>query len=217
MPDTVVGVIIAVALILPGFVIAELSMVGRARAQTSELETVLRALFYALLLHVLASPWTRELALRIDPLDEWTQHLNALLLYTLVVLGAVPVTTGLLLGGYLRRVETRGSPGALYSVLGARDARDAWDYVFQRLDPGAWLIIELGEGRLVGGKYGEHSSVGQSPSEHDLYLQELWHVDDTGFEPNLFGRVEPARGMWIAADQVRSVRVLNPPYAVEVE
>jgi hypothetical protein len=102
MPATVVGIVIAVALILPGFVITELSMVGRARGQVSELETVLRALFYALVLHLLASPWTRELAIATNGFDRWTQHLNALVLYALVVLIAAPVLAGLFLGRYLR-------------------------------------------------------------------------------------------------------------------
>ena len=68
MPDTITGLVIAVAMVLPGFVIAELSVVGRAKAQSSDLELVLRALFYALLLHLVASPWTASVKNDIGPI-----------------------------------------------------------------------------------------------------------------------------------------------------
>ena len=98
MPSTVTGVIIAIALLLPGFVIAELSLVGRARAQMSDLELVLRALFYALILHLLASPWTRHLVDEVGPVSSWSHHLSPLVAYTAVVLVIAPIALGTSLG-----------------------------------------------------------------------------------------------------------------------
>ena len=199
----------AVAVILPGFVIAELSAVGRARASRADLELVLRALFYALLLHLVAAPATKALVDEVGPLSAWQDHLAPLMAYVAVVLVIVPVVVGYALGAYLRSVERDDAKrGAVYEGIGARDAGDAWDGLFQKLYEGAWLIIEFVDGSYVGGKYGSGSAVGQSPSKHDVYLKELWHVDATGLEPNLNGRVAPPRGLYVSADQIRSVRVL---------
>lgn len=212
MPDTVVGVLVAVAVVLPGFVIAELSVVGRARAARSDLELVLRALFYALLLHLVASPFTKMLVDEIGSLSNWQWHLVPLIAYTGVVLVAAPVAIGLALGAYLRKAERRATrPGTLYEVLGARDAGDAWDVLFQQLFHGAWVIVQLQDGQYLGGEYGEGSAVGQTPSPHDLFLRELWHVEAGEPDPRLVGPYEPRRGIYIAADEVRSVRVFPSP------
>ena len=134
MPDSVAGVIVAVAVILPGFVIAELSAVGRARASRADLESVLRALFYALLLHLVAAPATKALVDEVGPLSAWQDHLAPLMAYVAVVLVIVPVVVGYALGAYLRSVERDDAKrGAVYEGIGARDAGDAWDGLFQKL------------------------------------------------------------------------------------
>jgi hypothetical protein len=215
---TLVRVLAAIALLRPGFVIAELAKSGRARARESDLELALRALFYALILHGVFVWWTRNLVLRIDRVQEWTDHVDALLLYTAVVLVAAPTIIGIGLNLYLRHVEAgEGTLKLRHQILGGRDARDAWDYLFQRLNKGAWLIVELRGGdpespRLLGGKYGDDSAVGQSPTEHNLYLEELWTVSTT-FPRNLVEAITPQRGIWVAADEIESIQVLNPPGA----
>lgn len=208
MPDTVVGVLIAVAVVLPGFVIAELSVVGRARATRSDPELVLRALFYALTLHIVASPATKALADRMESLSDWQSNLVPLVAYSSVVLVIAPVAIGLSLGAYLRGVERRATrPGTLYEVIGARDAGDAWDVLFQQLFHGAWVIVQLKDGQYLGGEYDDRSAVGQTPSPHDLYLSELWHVDKGEPDPRLVGPYSPSRGIYVAADEIRSIRV----------
>jgi hypothetical protein len=215
--NTTVSILAAVALLLPGFIVVEIARSGRARAGESDLEIALRALFFALVIHTAFSWWTRLLVQRIHDLDAWPAHVDALVLYSVVVLLLVPVALGVVLNRYLRKVEASQGRLKLHQrVLGGGDVRDAWDYVFQRLaGPGGWLIVELRGSdsktlRLVGGKCGDQSSVGQSPSEHNLYLQELWTVGTT-FPHNLVEKIEPQRGMWIACDAIVRIEVLNPP------
>lgn len=216
MPDSIVGLVIAVAMILPGFVIVELSVVGRAQGQRNELELVLRALFYALFLHLLAAPWTAWLVDRIGPVDEWKDHLCALIPYVAIVLIAAPIALGSVLGWYLRKTErSEDRPGFLYSALGARDAGSAWDNIFQRLSLcGSWIVVELTNDEFIGGAIGEASAIGQTPSPHDLFVQELWTtVKDRDGVVNLGEKIDPIQGMWIAEDEIRSIRIIDPPYA----
>lgn len=67
---------------------------------------------------------------------------------------------GLILNAALSTVESRDGPPLLWAVaLGAGQARDAFDFAFQRVNAeGAWFIIELvshspHEPRLTGGLY----------------------------------------------------------------
>lgn len=216
VPDSIVGLVIAIALVLPGFVIVELSVVGRAQGPRGELELVLRALFYALILHIVASYWTASLIGEIGPPDEWSDHLCELIPYALVVLIAAPIALGTLLGWYLRKAERcEDRPPWLYFALGARDAGSAWDNIFQRLTPaGAWIIVELKSNELIGGVIGDASAIGQTPTPHDLYVQEIWTVEKAdGGVVNLGQRIEPVQGIWISESEIRSVRVIAPPYA----
>jgi hypothetical protein len=89
---------------------------------------------------------------------------------------------GLPINAVLRHAEQRGTLSWWHYALGGRDARDAWDYSFQRAAAtGAWVLVHLKGGdpdypRMVLGKFGERSAVGQTPAAHDLFLQELWSV-----------------------------------------
>lgn len=209
MPDSLLGILIAVAVVLPGFVVVELSVVGRAAAKRSDLEIVLRALFYALLLHLAAGAYTVWLVEQVGRIDNWKEHLCAISVYTGLILILVPVSVGLLLNRYFRWEERKGTaPTKLYEVMGGRDAGDAGDLVFARLYQGAWLIVELENGSFVGGRFGLGSSAGQSPAPHDLYIDEMWSVDLSGPDPVLKGRFLPVRGIYVPAAQIKSLRVL---------
>jgi hypothetical protein len=101
------------------------------------------------------------------------------------------------------------------AALGAGEARDGYDFAFQRLnDTGGYVIVELvghttETPRLVGGKYGRGSAVGQTPAAHDLYLEQLYTVVETGDGVReLAQTTDPPRGVWIAASQIARFEVV---------
>lgn len=137
--------------------------------------------------------------------------------YVAVVLVGVPVALGMGLNRFLARAELDdGPPGLIAAGLGAGEARDAFDYAFQRRrTEGAWLIVELvghtpETPRLVGGIYGRRSAIGQTPSPHDVYLQALCTVreDESGVR-TLQARLDPERGVYLAAAQIARIDVLG--------
>jgi hypothetical protein len=215
MFTTVAAVISILVLVLPGSVIADLQRRKRASvAADSDWELVLRALSYSLILHIAVSPWTRALVLKIEDGD-WHDHLNALVVYGVVVLVLAPVAIGLALNQLLLNAERSGQLRWWQYALGGRDARHAWDYAFQRLEAeGRWLVVKLTEAGSIAGKFGKGSWVSQwpAPSGHDLWLEEIWTVDSAGRPAT---KVEPPQGMWIARDQIEALFVVDPPLGVE--
>jgi hypothetical protein len=212
MPSTLLSLVIAVAAVLPGFVTVELTQRQRAvQAGGDAQSVVLRALFYALLIHLAWSWWTWRLAQDLSG-SHWQHHLGELVTWTLVVIVASPIALGLPLNRLLRRAESRGSLSWWHYALGGRDARDAWDLIFQRATTyGAWVLVHLkgdtpDSPRLVLGKYGKRSAAGQSPAEHDLFLQEMWAVDELGHPVTA---LHPKRGMWIAQDGIAELYLLD--------
>lgn len=211
MFSTLVAVISVLVLVLPGFVITDLQRRQRASsAASSDWDLILRALSYSLILHLAVSPWTRDLVVKVEG-GNWEDHLGALLLYGAVVLALAPVLLGLLLNALLLRAERSG--GQLkwwHYALGGRDARHSWDFIFQRITEGRWIVVQLKSGKTVAGQLGKGSWVSQSPAPggHDLWLQEIWTVNDFGV-PAV--RVEPRQGMWMAREDVETLFVLEPP------
>ncbi len=57
--------------------------------------------------------------------------------------------------------------------------KTAFDSVFG-LRAGCWLIVELDDGRIVGGRFGTNSYATTYPESGDLYIEELWTVSDDG-------------------------------------
>ena len=216
MLQTAVSILAAIALLMPGFIIAELSVARSARSSRSDLELALRALAYTLIVHLVFGFWTAHLIRTIGSPNDWVDHVVAISAYVAIVLLAVPIGVGIALNRYLASVEAKDGPPNLFAAgLGGGEARDAFDYAYQRWRRnGVYVIVELvghspENPRLVGGIYGERSAIGQTPSPHDIYLESLCTVseDENGVR-NLASRIDPERGVYIAAPQIARVNLV---------
>jgi hypothetical protein len=54
-----------------------------------------------------------------------------------------------------------------------------WDDIFARREP-YWVIVHLRDQRRVGGLYGGKSFTSRSPAPPEIYLEQVWHVDENG-------------------------------------
>ena len=145
MLDTAVSILAAVALLMPGFIIAELSVARSARSSRSDLELALRALSYTLIVHLVFGFWTKHLVKTVGSPEHWVNHLWAISAYVGVVLLAVPIIIGVCLNRYLASVEKEDGPPNLFAAgLGGGEARDAFDYAYQRWRrDGVYVVVEL--------------------------------------------------------------------------
>src|ERR1044072_56985 len=145
MLSTAVSILAAIALLMPGFIIAELSVARSARSSRSDLELALRALACTLIVHLVFGFWTAHLIETIGPLENWIDHVGAISVYVAVVLLGVPITIGAALNRYLAAVEADDGPPNLFAAgLGGGEARDAFDYAYQRSrKDGGWGVVEL--------------------------------------------------------------------------
>jgi hypothetical protein len=197
--NTAISILAAIALLMPGFIVAELSVVRSARPRRSDLELALRALAYTLILHVVFVFWTAHLIGSIGSPGHWPDHIGAIGAYVAVVLLGVPIAVGAVLNRYLATVESRDRPPNLFAAsLGGGEAGDAFDYAHRRWrGEGGYVIVELvghskDRPRLVGGLYGERSSLC------------LVSEDDSGVR-NVASRVTPKRGVYLPAAQIARV------------
>jgi hypothetical protein len=215
MPTTLQSFVLTAALILPGFIVVELSETRRAtRPARSSIELVLRGLAYALILQVVVAltGWTGEVLASLRAEDGWQDHLTQISVFALVVCVLAPTAIGLGLSTWLRRAEQSGRLYVWHYAFGARDYREAWDFVFGSQD-GAYLLFtvsEAGTARHLLAKYGPKSWASQAPTRpQEIYVEAVWPADSDGFVAEDMLAREPARGMWISAEKIDRLEVLH--------
>lgn len=214
MPDTIMSVGLAVAFLLPGFVIIDLAESRRStRAARSDLELVLRGLAYALILQgaVALTGWTGNIVEDLNA-GGWQRHLNELVAFGLAVGVAIPTCLGLALSRWLRQAELSGRLRSWHYALGARDDREAWDFIFSRRDSAYLLftVSEDGQARHILAKYGKDSWATQAPTRpQEVYVEEVWPADPNGVVDREYLERRPARGMWISSEKIDRIEILH--------
>jgi hypothetical protein len=73
-----------------------------------------------------------------------------------------------------------------------------WDDIFARRVP-YWVIVHLKDKRRIGGFYGGKSYTSHSPSPPEIYLEQVWHLDEKGFTGT---PVKSTAGILILGDDI---------------
>lgn len=79
----------------------------------------------------------------------------------------------------------------------------AWDYTFEALPAGAFILVTLADGRTIPGKMTKNSFASSSNEERDLLLEELWSIDGGG----VWSKVDPPRSILICGKDVKLVEI----------
>jgi len=76
-----------------------------------------------------------------------------------------------------------------------------WDYIFSKKEV-LWVIINLKDGRKIGGKYDKNSFSSSYPSEEQIYLEEVWKLDKDGkfIEP-----IERSKGIIVLGEEILAI------------
>lgn len=79
-----------------------------------------------------------------------------------------------------------------------------WDYVFIQ-KKSYWIIVHLKDGRQIGGFYGENSFASSYPAKEQLYLEEVWKIDNGNFVESI-GRTG---GIILTGDEMVAVELFE--------
>jgi len=72
-----------------------------------------------------------------------------------------------------------------------------WDYVFAKRES-YWVIVNLRNGQKVGGRFGEKSFASSYPAKEQIYLEEVWELDEKG---KFLNPIKRSRGTIILSDK----------------
>jgi len=76
-----------------------------------------------------------------------------------------------------------------------------WDYVFRGREV-FWIIIHLRDGRKIGGRYDRNSFSSSYPSKEQIYLEEVWKLDEDGIfkEP-----IKGSKGIIVLGEEILAI------------
>lgn len=77
----------------------------------------------------------------------------------------------------------------------------AWDYIFSS-PQSYWVILHLRDGRNIGGVYSTKSFTSSFPYKQDIYLEEIWRLDEN---KKFADKIERSAGLWIVAEEISSI------------
>ncbi|MBF0164618.1 MAG: hypothetical protein HQL97_03110 [Magnetococcales bacterium] len=77
----------------------------------------------------------------------------------------------------------------------------AWDHIFEK-KASYWVIIHLSDGRKIGGLYSEQSFATVYPAEPQIYLEEVWKLDEDG---KFDKKVERSAGIVVLGKEIFSI------------
>lgn len=158
---------------------------------------ILQGLFYSAINFVLGIPLLYLLVVGHDALAHPVRYSIAAIL----VLVVMPVVWPLVLVAFFK------------SRLLARRIRvpypTAWDFFFGKREP-AFLVVHLGNGKLLGGYWGPNSYAGSYPNDGEIYLEAVYAVTAAGDVGDAFPN---SRGVLLRKEQYSYIEF----FAVRIE
>ena len=201
MPTTFQALLILVLFIVPGFIMMQTFTGARAYSERSDLKFVIQSALFGSLIHIFFAWWTIELYSSYVDGALLTDSFGQFYLWLAVVIFAAPALAGTIAGRLARNVRI----SAWFLNIGipiSQRVPTAWDEVFQD-GCGYWVIIELVDGSKVGGKYSTNSAVATSPSSRDIYIEEVYNIDENdSFGDAMVG----TKGAWVDGTQIKLIK-----------
>lgn len=92
--------------------------------------------------------------------------------------------------------------------------KSAWDDFFKKSRE-SWVLFHLKSGKMLGGYYGEQSYATSFPDEPEIYVEEVWRVDENG---HFVEKVDGTFGMILKQAECERLEFLEvEPQEVSVE
>jgi len=79
--------------------------------------------------------------------------------------------------------------------------KTAWDFYFEKRKS-FWVIVNLTDGEKIGGVYSFNSFSSSYPAKEQIYLEELWEINNDKF---FIKKIDRSQGIIILGEQIKSI------------
>jgi hypothetical protein len=126
-----------------------------------------------------------------------TKNTNLIWIYFISVLVIFPIIWPIILK---RLLDSKFLKNKIISLI-----PKSWDYFFGKRER-CFMLIHLNSNRIIGGLYGFDSFVSSYPEKEDVYLQEVWKVDDEG---KFMERIPGTRGLLVNHEAIEYIELFE--------
>ena len=89
----------------------------------------------------------------------------------------------------------------LFSKYFVHPTHKPWDFVFGQRKP-YWIIVHLKDLRKIAGVYGERSFASSNPAPPQIYLEDVWELDETG---HFLRPVDESEGILLLESEILAI------------
>lgn len=181
-----------IAFIIPGFVAIKFYCLLHPNDKVDSSTQVIDSLAYSCVCYALVGL----------PIIEFREHFETLPFYFLwfLVFGVLLVLPCVLafIFSKIRQLEVlqKNAPHPI---------QKPWDFVFQQRK-WYWVIVEITDGKRIGGKFASDSFASSYPAEEQIYLEECWHLDN---EDSFTRPRGGTSGILISSSQIKTIEFFN--------
>jgi hypothetical protein len=152
-----------IVIVAPGFISLKIWRLIYPSRYVSFADSLYEAVFYGVLNFFIIVTWFPPLMANINT----TFKIIAYVISLVIVPVLLPfVWKGILKWKFVKNITINPIP-------------KAWDNFFIRGIP-CFMLIHLKDRQIIGGLYAYESAVSSYPESEDLYLQEVWEIDNNG-------------------------------------
>ena len=172
MPQSLNAVIVIILFMIPGFITDRIIALTIRRAKRESTETILTAITFSCINYASFSWLILLMIFKGFP----TRYETWFIFSWLGILLLGPILEGFAVNWLVNSKLSR----KVFDLLKLRNIRlipKSWDYQFGKEEP-FWILITLKDGTKIGGFFGADSFASSYPAEEDLYIQELWIIDE---------------------------------------
>lgn len=201
MPQSLNAVIVIILFIMPGFITDRIIALTIPRVKRESTEIILTAITFSCINYAIFS-WLILLMISKGFPGKWEPWF---IFSWLGILLFGPTMEGLAFNWLVNSNVYR----TIFKWLKLKNIRfipKSWDYLFGKEEP-YWILITLFDGTKIGGFFGRHSFASSFPSEEDLYIEELWKIDEKG---GFKQRIENSGGCLIQRKDIKFIEFFKP-------
>jgi hypothetical protein len=211
---SVEALLVIVLVLTPGFIFTVALRKSVANLDTSAIRFVVMTVATGTIVHCVTYFWSaRLLEAYLDAPASLLDRSLEVFLWSISTIFVVPLTLGLLIG-YLSGTDRVDAWLRLIGFSYVQRLPSAWDYVVG-LKEGFYVRVHLRDSdRIIGGVYGTSSFAADESEAVDLYLEELWQINDAG---EFVAPIPTTRGVWIPRDSAQYIEFLSGEDLEDVE
>ena len=204
MPDSVQALFVVALIIAPGYI--TLSIIRRRTNSIGVLtdtEFVVSAVGVGVLVQAIAYPWPGRQVIQ-DYVDKDISNTLNVFWWLLAVLVVLPAIGGTVV---VTAIDRLGMRLGFVGLDPSRRISRAWVYALRR--NGSYVRIGLNgdKGEVIGGKYSTDSLASVDPEYVDIFLEEVWELDQ-----NIFAFIKAdsnSYGIWISPDAINRIEFIK--------